>query len=101
MPRVTLFTTSTPTTLHTKSAIRRLSQLLNALRVPYEIVDLAEEPERRADMLVASGGDSTLPQLHVDGVLVGDAARVAELNDFGELMPALTGQRLPAGTARS
>jgi glutaredoxin-related protein len=89
--RIVLFSTSTPTTLRCKTSIRRFNQLLNALGVSYEVCDLACEPERRLEMLAASGV-STLPQLHVNGAWVGDMTKVEELNDFGELLPILHGQ---------
>ena len=102
--KVTLYTTSTPSTRHQKTAIRSITALLAAKSVAYEEVcarahamlgrrapatflacqnsqatallmstgtllqvDLAEEPTRRSGMLSDSGGQSALPQLHVNG----------------------------------
>lgn len=102
--KVTLYTTSTPSTRHQKTAIRSITALLAAKHVAYEEVcararavswmmrsrqffglshlqatdllmsvgvlpqvDLAEEPTRRSGMLSDSGGQSALPQLHVNG----------------------------------
>eukprot|EP00892_Ulva_mutabilis_P009039 jgi/Ulvmu1/6507/UM003_0140.1 len=89
LPKVVVYTTSTPTTLLTKTSIRRLFQLLDILRIGYSVVDLAETPSRRWEMLEASNGDTTLPQLHVEGRHVGDISKVEEMHDFGELMPLL------------
>lgn len=86
---VTLYTTSIPTTLRKKTAIRRLESLLHALRVEYAMVDVAQEPHRLKEMLQASGGDGTLPQLHCNGVFIGDMDTIEEQHDFGELLPLL------------
>ncbi|KAK9845504.1 hypothetical protein WJX81_008092 [Elliptochloris bilobata] len=72
--KVVLYTTSTPATRHQKTAIRNIIALLAAKKVVYEEVDLAEEPTRRTGMLSDSGGKSALPQLHVNGKYLGDAA---------------------------
>lgn len=47
-------------------------------------------------MLAGSGGVGTLPQLHVDGRLVGDADTVQELEDWGDLDYILRGETPPA-----
>ena len=92
MPTVTLFSTSTPVTLRAKSSIRRLEFLLNVLKVEYTLVDLAQEPHKLLAMLRGSNGDTTLPQLHINGCLVGDIESINERHDFGELVPMLKGQ---------
>ncbi|CAL5228833.1 g12036 [Coccomyxa viridis] len=85
MGKVVLYMTSTPTTLKLKHDIRRVQELLAAKNIPHEEVDLAEEPSRRADMMLHSNGLRSLPQLHVNDKYVGDAHTVQELEDFGEL----------------
>lgn len=87
VPRVVVYTTSTPLTLLTKSSIRRLFQLLDVLGIAYTVVDLAETPSRKRQMLEASNGDNTLPQLHVEGKMVGDIIKVEEMHDFGVCYP--------------
>lgn len=87
LPNVVVYTTSTPITLLAKTSIRRLFQLLDALGIKYQLVDLAETPSRKRQMLEASNGDSTLPQLHVNGSMVGDLFKVEELHDFGVRYP--------------
>ena len=58
-------------------------------------VDLASSPERRTSMLAGSGGAGTLPQLHINGTLVGDADTVQELEDWGDLDYLLRGETPP------
>lgn len=87
LPTVVVYTTSTPTTLLTKTSIRRLFQLLDVLGVAYTAVDLAETPSKKFQMLEASDGNKTIPQLHVDGKLIGDIFKVEEMHDFGVRYP--------------
>lgn len=42
-------------------------------------------PERRRELLLFKDGVTSLPQLRVNGVYVGDGETVQELEDFGEL----------------
>lgn len=95
LPRVVVYTTSTPIDLLTKSSIRRLFQLLDILGIVYNVVDLAETPSRKREMLEASNGRSTLPQLHVDGKLIGDLSKVEEMHDFGVRYPRSSLSRKP------
>jgi glutaredoxin len=93
---VVLYSTSTPSTLRVKRDIRRFLQLLHALQIQtpfqYQIVDLAETPSRKIEMMSAVGGsDDTLPQLHVNGSVVGDMRKVEELHDFGVTSPSRMG----------
>lgn len=86
-PAVVVYTTSTPTTLLAKTSIRRLFQLLDVLGIVYTVVDLAETPSKKRHMLEASSGDNTLPQLHVDGKMIGDLFKLEEMHDFGVRYP--------------
>lgn len=100
MPKVVLYCTSVATTLKTKTDITKIKHILDAKRVQYEEVraadacealdqfanvwggqpraanpllqvDLTQQPGRREGMLADSGGVKALPQLHIDGKLVG------------------------------
>ena len=46
-------------------------------------------------MLAGSGGAGALPQLHINGTLVGDADAVQELEDWGDLDYLLRGETPP------
>ena len=94
-PRVVVYTTSTPIDLLTKSSIRRLFQLLDVLGIVYTVVDLAETPSRKRDMLEASKGHNVVPQLHVEGKLIGDITKVEEMHDFGVRYPRSSRSRTP------
>lgn len=52
-------------------------------------IDLATEPQRRSEMVAASDGVSSLPQLHLNNKYLGDWDTLQELEDFGELDAAL------------
>lgn len=65
-PKITLYSTSICTTKKLASDIETLRRILARHGKPYEEVDLAETPSRRADMLLASGHRTTLPQLHIE-----------------------------------
>lgn len=99
--RIVFFTTSFPVTVKAKSDITRIRQLLNAKHVEYEEVrcgrfdifqlsikvhlrikcylfascrvqvDLIEQPGRKQEMIEASDGNTTIPQLHVNGTYIG------------------------------
>ena len=73
--RVCLFTT-TIGTLKIKTEVSRLRQLLTAKKIEFQEVDLSIDRSRREAMLEASGGNATLPQLHVDGKVRCRLARV-------------------------
>ncbi|KAL3161337.1 hypothetical protein ABBQ32_010235 [Trebouxia sp. C0010 RCD-2024] len=72
-----------------KTDISRVKQLLQIKKVEYEEIDLAVEPRRRSEMLVASDGVSSLPQLHLNNKYLGDWDTLQDMEDFGELDTAL------------
>jgi glutaredoxin-related protein len=59
---------------------------------PRRQVDLSLEPGRR-DEMVAVSNTRTLPQLHVDGVSLGDFEAIQEMEDAGELGKRLRGEQ--------
>ncbi|KAL6771805.1 hypothetical protein ACKKBG_A27870 [Auxenochlorella protothecoides x Auxenochlorella symbiontica] len=99
MVQVVLYSTTSAATLKVKTDITKIRHILDAKKVPYEEVDLASTPERRASMLAGSEGLLALPQLHVDGRLVGVADSVQELEDWGELDALLRGEASAAPAA--
>ena len=112
MAKVTLYSTSCAATLKMKTDISRVKQLLLIKKVEYEEVsevsrrqhiqwdrhqemlvrwqvDLAAEPKRRSEMVTASEGVTSLPQLHLNNKYLGDFDTLQDMEDFGELDAAL------------
>ncbi len=50
---------------------------------------MATEPQRRSEMVAASDGVSSLPQLHLNNKYLGDWDTLQDMEDFGELDTAL------------
>jgi len=61
---------------------------LQALDTPFAAVDILPDPRIRQELSALSGWP-TIPQLFVDGELVGGADIVAEMYESGELAEAL------------
>jgi monothiol glutaredoxin len=66
----------------------RTSQALNALGVRYAAMDILPDPRIREELSGLSGWP-TIPQLFVDGKLVGGCDIVMEMYESGELAEAL------------
>jgi monothiol glutaredoxin len=66
----------------------RTSAALRALDAPFAAVDILPDPRIRQELSALSGWP-TIPQLFVDGELVGGADIVAEMYEAGELAEAL------------
>jgi monothiol glutaredoxin len=66
----------------------RTSAALQALGAPFAAVDILPDPRIRQELSALSGWP-TIPQLFVDGELVGGADIVAEMFESGELAEAL------------
>eukprot|EP00750_Incisomonas_marina_P027674 INCI6221.4.p1 GENE.INCI6221.4~~INCI6221.4.p1 ORF type:complete len:577 (-),score=95.81 INCI6221.4:588-2318(-) len=76
---VTVFTISgCPHCIRAKAALKELS-------LEWEEINLATHPSRRKDMVSLTGAH-TVPQIFFDNEHVGDASRVAELLQSGELL---------------
>eukprot|EP00892_Ulva_mutabilis_P005321 jgi/Ulvmu1/3160/UM015_0200.1 len=86
---VVLYMSSILTKRKAAAETRRLTQILQAFKVPFEEVDLAAVPHRRSRMLWAAGDVRDLPQLHCRGRFIGTASTCFELHDFAELLPLL------------
>ena len=66
----------------------RTAAALNALGVKYAALDILPDPRIREELSGLSGWP-TIPQLFVDGELVGGADIVAEMYESGELAESL------------
>src|SRR4051794_827916 len=66
----------------------RTSAALQALDAPFAAVDILPDPRIREELSAISGWP-TIPQLFVDGELVGGADIVAEMYETGELAGVL------------
>ena len=66
----------------------RTSAALQALDTPFAAVDILPDPRIRQELSAISGWP-TIPQLFVEGELVGGADIVAEMYETGELAQAL------------
>jgi monothiol glutaredoxin len=83
----------------------RTTATLQALDVPFAAVDILPDPRIRQELSALSSWP-TIPQLFVDGELVGGADIVAEMYESGELaealeveQPADAPESAPAGAA--
>jgi monothiol glutaredoxin len=83
----------------------RTSAALQTLDVPFAAVDILPDPRIRQELSALSSWP-TIPQLFVDGELVGGADIVAEMYESGELaealeveQPADAPESAPAGAA--
>jgi glutaredoxin 3 len=79
MPRVVMYATRFCPYCY---AARRL---LDGLEIAYEEIDVGAHPERRAEMAERAGGGSTVPQVFIDGELVGGYDELQALADEGGL----------------
>ncbi len=89
MANVVLYTSSIAFSSKTRSNTNSLKYILQSKGVQYDEVDLSVDSQKMEDMVKASGGSKVLPQLHVDGKLVGGYDDVQEMEDVGELSKAL------------
>jgi monothiol glutaredoxin len=73
----------------------RISQILNASGADYAAMDILPDPRIRQELSELSGWP-TIPQLFVDGELVGGCDIVTEMFESGELAEALGTEPAPA-----
>ena len=67
----------------------RARALLRGKGMEFVEVDIAEEPERRAEMIERAGGRTTVPQIFIDGEHIGGCDELVALDREGELDPKL------------
>jgi len=65
--------------------------LLGRKGVAFAEIDLAQHPERRAEMVARAGGRRTVPQIFIGGVHVGGCDDLHALEAAGRLDPMLAG----------
>ena len=76
----------------------RVTQILNASGADYSAMDILPDPRIREELSGLSGWP-TIPQLFVDGELVGGCDIVTEMFESGELAEALGTERPGAAAA--
>ena len=64
---------------------RRAKSLLQEKGIPYEEVELLDEPQRFAEMIERSRGGVTVPQILIDGEPIGGSDELVELEQSGRL----------------
>ena len=67
----------------------RAVSLLKAKGVIFEQIDLWQEGDRRQEMIEASGGRSSVPQIFIDGKPIGGSDELLALEENGTLDPLL------------
>lgn len=79
MARVTVYTT--PVCPYCVQAKR----LLNERAIPFDEIDVGDDPELRDEMVQRAGGKRTVPQIFIDGAHVGGYVELRALADAGGL----------------
>ena len=67
----------------------RARALLRNKGVAFVDIDIAEEPERRAEMIQRAGGRTTVPQIFINGEHIGGCDDLMALDRAGRLDPKL------------
>lgn len=67
----------------------RAKTFLNSKGIAFEEIDVLLQPGRRAEMIELSGGRTSVPQIFVDGVHVGDCDEILALAGAGKFAPLL------------
>ena len=83
MSRVQVYTTTNcPFCVRTK-------ELLRGKGVPFEEIDVTYDSALREKMVLLAGGRRTVPEIFIDGRLVGGYEELRALDNKGELQPLL------------
>lgn len=69
----------------------RAKQLLENKGQEWVEIDLTVEPERTNEMIERAGGRRTVPEIFIDGKLIGGYDDMAALESEGKLDPMLAG----------
>lgn len=83
MPKIEIYTTQTCGYCH------MAKRLLNSKGVEYSEINVAADPERRAEMMQRAHGGRTVPQIFIDGQHVGGCDELYDLDRRGRLDPLL------------
>src|SRR6202050_917945 len=68
----------------------RAKSLLKSKGVAFEEIDVTEDAALRQKMVELSGGRRTVPEIFIDGKIVGGYDELKALDDAGKLDPMLT-----------
>lgn len=68
----------------------RAKSLLKSKGVPFDEIDVTEDAALRQKMVELSGGRRTVPEIFIDGKIVGGYDELKALDDAGKLDPMLT-----------
>lgn len=90
MPTVEIYTTPRCT------YCRRAKDLFDQKDVEYEEINLADQPERKEEMLRRSDGQRTVPQIFINDQHVGGSDELVALDRAGELDELLNSEEEPA-----
>jgi glutaredoxin 3 len=63
----------------------RAKALLRSKGVAFEEIDVTDDPELRAKMVKRSGGRRTVPEIFINGEIIGGCDELYELEQRGEL----------------
>jgi glutaredoxin 3 len=63
----------------------RARMLLRRKGVAFVEIDIDQEPQRRKEMIQRTGGRTSVPQIFIDGELVGGSDDLAALDAAGKL----------------
>ena len=63
----------------------RAKALLRSKRVEFDEIDVTDDPELRAKMVKRSGGRRTVPEIFINGQIIGGCDELYELEQSGEL----------------
>lgn len=63
----------------------RAKALLKSKGVEFEEIDVTDDPEARAKMVELAGGRRTVPEIFINGEIIGGCDELYELEQTGEL----------------
>jgi glutaredoxin 3 len=67
----------------------RAKKLLKNKGIPFEEIDVTDDDELRERMVELSGGRRTVPEIFINGKIIGGFDELKALNDGGQLDPLL------------
>ena len=67
----------------------RAKSLLKSKGIPFVEIDVTEDAELRQKMVEMSGGRRTVPEIFINGKIVGGYDELKALDDAGQLDPLL------------
>lgn len=64
---------------------KKASLVLSRKGADVEVIDIAAEPDRRAEMIQKAGGRTTVPQIFINGQHIGGCDDLLALDKIGQL----------------